>query len=1832
MAEPEKLKPATAGSGQPKGGPTTEDGPSEDTAPKTARKLFWEKPRSPTEAENATQKAEKREKWHAEKEKEAALKEKEAELQWEREAEARAIKAGRPPGAPKLPEGKGRPKRFVATRLNTGRPFLERNIPVKEKPKGKPPAPVPEAEPTVAPEPEPTPPTDDDKKQLPPLDVAATTRAVVAERLPVSPPDRPPRPMCLADDIDGGGVNSVNGVTLNHVLRVVNDALRVEMSRDPDVYAALNHEIHGPLRVLDDLGKLVRLLFLSMDKHREQLWREKKAAIRAAKEAAEKAAEKAAEQAAKQPSEAGEVDEKPEPVKRTARRRTWLGAVSVFSTPIREFAPPPRDQKKRDPEEKKETKDEDDGDDEGGEDAEDEGEDDDQEKDGEGEDGENGENEEENDEDGEKNKSENEKEKEKEKEKKEKEKEKKEKEKADEEALYSFMGPGFLRNDSFDSDNEGEDENDDPDNDEHNLIRHAVQRGDTRNANIMRALAAIKRSHGTVFHAPDDSDDSMSSSDSEIELHSKFSWDYLKIPSPSLGSKFPRIEPPSDPLDPRRHEMFTIDERRFEEAVENKKARLAAREARRKAREEILAKIEATAAEREAELRRVREQAHKAATEAVQNQLADLEDERDAALQLAKLAVYERDEIETGKEVREREMDQLRTLVRELVDREFPQSDEEAGEEDSVEKTKDKEKAEEDVEETQEDVGESKQDESNENINEAKEDAEDDKQEVEKTKEGDDNTKDEQPEDPTETDPLPELPTAADFMGMASRRSSRQFNRISVPPDIPFPPLTPFAPTTPNIPTVPPTPSTPMEKWDRQRLIDEVERILRSTAPPPTPLGQQFNQRPPPPSPAPQRHKSGSKRGSTYFIRKIRAPLGDGFFASIFDVLLTILLMVARQKSNVITVSSYIWYKYLVPTYRPLQNVALRLSRRLLPRRQSQPTSRSANMANKPEGEAVLPGQPLVTTPAPFATMASLHNQSSRTSLAINHRHNFRRAYFVFPRDAIAEIFVFCFVTFAGFCLVSTIRERNLWLDANNTAAEPAIDFSWALFHTRIMAPSYRISTQTRRGARNAYPEHDDFEGLPVRQWRHEWINVEPPVTTHTNESKANNRWAHELPHGMPKDWQLLPPHTQDLLRAARSGILYKRRAPVEEEEPEADGAAAAPGAAGATGAGARSGSAGANGAAGANGHAAAGAASGNNATAGDKKKAGAAANAQANKDKEGGYTVKVWKQMARDVDSPMPTHLAKRRKNTIVLPPKQLTDSNGMPAGSSLAMPMVTVAKVRRLDAAGNAYEQSVTLADGQQQVVDGEILSTTLLPATTRDLPPTLQQQQQQGQLQGTPNRKRAPPPRRKAKVGRGRKKGVLPPGLHRGRAAAAAAAAAAEAAAAAGGVPVDPNAPPAEGVEGTPVPAGEGAAIATTEGTPSLDQQLPLPQVGDDHLRTTAFSAEPERAASASEGVVAKEESESSLAPAPKEEPKDEEMSDVSPVAQPLAEQEPKQDVVNEQPQPAASAEPESKPEQQVEEERPDEPMLDRPGEEQQPAAAEPEPETAQEKPVEEPKEEVMAGEPAAEAPSAPPSAPEPTKEATPAAPASPTPPAPAPAVEEPVKSEPTPEQQEQQPAPESMAVDSAPDPVSEPTPAVAAEPERQPTPKEATPAPAVLSPAEPEPKEASAPPAPAPAPPADEPAAAAKEPTPEAPAAVREPSPEKKSPEAEVAPASASEPTPPPAAAPASEEPAPAVEAPAAEPEPTTAPAEPTPPPPPAESEAAPKEPSPVAEPTTAPAAESEPAPATEEAAAAPSASTEEKPTEEPAVQASPTADAAPVEAGEKTEAEKTAEQD
>jgi hypothetical protein len=195
----------------------------------------------------------------------------------------------------------------------------------------------------------------------------------------------------------------------------------------------------------------------------------------------------------------------------------------------------------------------------------------------------------------------------------------------------------------------------------------------------------------------------------------------------------------------------------------------------------------------------------------------------------------------------------------------------------------------------------------------------------------------------------------------------------------------------------------------------------------------------------------------------------------------------------------------------------------------------------------------------------------------------------------------------------------------------------------------------------------------------------------------TKDKWDVELPWGMPKDSHLLPQHSQDLLRAARSGRLYLRRPAAEEEEVDPE------------------------------------------ATLGEKPEK------KEEDSKEKGFAVKTWKLVPRHLEGPEIEYLAKRRKGL-----------TGTALRSTVTTgPTMTKASVRRTDAAGNSYVVDLVVAQGQ--AVEGELISQTVIAnsavtGTAADGAPV---------QPAPPRRRPPPPKRKAKGPGRGRKKKLpLPP----------------------------------------------------------------------------------------------------------------------------------------------------------------------------------------------------------------------------------------------------------------------------------------------------------------------------------------------------------------------------------------------------------------------------------------------------------------------------------------
>nr|OQO32343.1 hypothetical protein B0A51_00402 [Rachicladosporium sp. CCFEE 5018] len=93
--------------------------------------------------------------------------------------------------------------------------------------------------------------------------------------------------------------------------------------------------------------------------------------------------------------------------------------------------------------------------------------------------------------------------------------------------------------------------------------------------------------------------------------------------------------------------------------------------------------------------------------------------------------------------------------------------------------------------------------------------------------------------------------------------------------------------------------------------------------------------------------------------------------------------------------------------------------------------------------------------------------------------------------------------------------------------------------HILTSNPQYRPGGRSGRSGRSQ-ADNDIFEGLPVKQWTTlpSRVSLAPPVSEAT-AAAAQDKWA-DLP--MPRDHQLLLPHTQALLRIARSGKFGAKR------------------------------------------------------------------------------------------------------------------------------------------------------------------------------------------------------------------------------------------------------------------------------------------------------------------------------------------------------------------------------------------------------------------------------------------------------------------------------------------------------------------------------------------------------------------------------------------------------------------------------------------------------------------------------------------------------------------
>ncbi|KAL9045307.1 MAG: hypothetical protein Q9214_001630 [Letrouitia sp. 1 TL-2023] len=256
------------------------------------------------------------------------------------------------------------------------------------------------------------------------------------------------------------------------------------------------------------------------------------------------------------------------------------------------------------------------------------------------------------------------------------------------------------------------------------------------------------------------------------------------------------------------------------------------------------------------------------------------------------------------------------------------------------------------------------------------------------------------------------------------------------------------------------------------------------------------------------------------------------------------------------------------------------------------------------------------------------------------------------------------------------------------------------------MAP-YRNNRTSNRSGRTQN-DHDVVEGLPVRHWRKApvTLNSAPQKDDANTASNRNSMWS-ELP--MPRDYQLLPPVSQALLRAARSGEVIRKPAPqplVEDEK-------------------------------------------------------GTGEDDEAEGDVDTGFVAKRWAPIPRHLEEPEPEYLAKRRRGL----PSAYDGAQGQDGTTG---PMRKT-KVRKLDLEGNAAVLEVLVPEGQK--VDGEVFEEET-KLTEAPAPGTVVEGVGVANAEGIvvagdtvvpplpppPPRRRPPPPKRRPKgPGRGRKKKV-------------------------------------------------------------------------------------------------------------------------------------------------------------------------------------------------------------------------------------------------------------------------------------------------------------------------------------------------------------------------------------------------------------------------------------------------------------------------------------------
>jgi hypothetical protein len=241
----------------------------------------------------------------------------------------------------------------------------------------------------------------------------------------------------------------------------------------------------------------------------------------------------------------------------------------------------------------------------------------------------------------------------------------------------------------------------------------------------------------------------------------------------------------------------------------------------------------------------------------------------------------------------------------------------------------------------------------------------------------------------------------------------------------------------------------------------------------------------------------------------------------------------------------------------------------------------------------------------------------------------------------------------------------------------------------------FRNRDRSNRSGRGQV-EHNVLEGLPINQYKEVEVTIGPSSTE--TKRRDQNEW---MPP-MPRDSHLLPEHSQLLLRAARSGRIYKPPAPPEEDK---DGLE----------------------------------------------------EEDEHKEVPQGFTVKKWVKVPRHLEDAEPEYLAKRRKGL----PSQYVASGQVSAQPAA----LRETKVKKTDAEGNVSVYKVLVPEGQAVEGEIQATDAVIEAAPVAAAPGTIVEGvgvvNAEGVvvandiLQQTPPRRRPAPPRKKKRSGPGRGK---------------------------------------------------------------------------------------------------------------------------------------------------------------------------------------------------------------------------------------------------------------------------------------------------------------------------------------------------------------------------------------------------------------------------------------------------------------------------------------------